>query len=83
MPKTCKACDSEKVIPGTRLLDQGEGSDGRTRVMICGNPGAMVFKERTFAEVVADVCCDCGHVELRCRGDLRKLWAAYRKGKRP
>jgi hypothetical protein len=30
-----------------------------------GKPSALIFKEMLFSDILADICGDCGHVELR------------------
>jgi hypothetical protein len=34
-------------------------------VVVYGNPGAILFKDRLFTDVSADVCGQCGHMEMR------------------
>jgi hypothetical protein len=60
----CPKCGSSKIIPRTRILDQGEYSDGSLKVVIDGDPNALIFKDRLYGRLAADVCGDCGHVEL-------------------
>ena len=33
-------------------------------VQVCGNPGALVFKERASSKLEAAVCGECGYTEL-------------------
>jgi hypothetical protein len=61
----CPKCGSSKIIPKARILDQGQGSDGDLKVVIYGNPKALIFKDRLYGKLMADICGDCGHVELR------------------
>lgn len=61
----CEKCGSEKIIPDVMLVDQGQGSDGALKVVVFGNPEALLFKDRRYGKVQADICGECGHVELR------------------
>jgi len=63
--RPCPKCGSSKIIPNTRILDQGLQSDGKLHVMLYGNPKAMIFKDRYLDHLTADICGDCGHVELK------------------
>jgi hypothetical protein len=47
-------------------------------VVVFGDPGALVFKDRLYGELWADICGDCGHVELRV-ANPRQLYRHYRK----
>jgi len=62
----CPRCGSAKIMHGVTVSDQqGEYSDGRLRVVVFGDPSALIFKDRLYGELTADICGDCGHVELR------------------
>ncbi len=60
----CPRCGSLKIIPGATIQDQGEYSSGKLRIVVYGDPGAMIFKDRLYGTLTAYVCGDCGHVEL-------------------
>ena len=81
-PKTqgprCEKCGSNKIIPGVRLADQGQGSDGKAKLVVFGNPYAVIFKDRRYSEVKANVCGECGHVELRA-SNPQSLYRHYRQ----
>ena len=72
----CAKCGSARIIPGVRLIDQGQGSDGASKVVVFGNPDALVFKDRRYGEVKADICGECGHIELRV-SNPRELYEHY------
>lgn len=61
----CPRCGSTGVLRGVLVADQGEGSSGKLNVVIVGNPQALFFKDRLYGEIRANVCGQCGHVELR------------------
>jgi len=73
----CSKCGSPRVIRNARLVDQGGHSDGVATMVVFGKPSALIFKGREYSELVGDICCDCGNVELKCRGNLNNLWRAY------
>jgi len=74
----CPRCGSPKIMHGVTVSDQGEYSDGRLKVVVFGDPSALVFKDRLYGELRADICGDCGHVELRV-ANPEKLYGHYRK----
>ena len=63
----CRACGSTRIIPNVEVLDQGEGSDGHLQVVVCGDPHALIFKDRVYGKLRAWVCGSCGFTELRVR----------------
>lgn len=74
----CPRCGSSRMMLGVTICDQGEGSGGTLNVVICGDPSALIFKDRLYGELKADICGDCGHVELRVRNP-KALYRHYRK----
>lgn len=76
MFSTCTNCGSPKIIPTVRVLDEGLGSTGFLEVVVEGNPGASVFKDPVRAMLVADICGECGHTELRAT-EPERLYQAY------
>jgi hypothetical protein len=80
VPTECPRCGSTKIIPGVTILDQGEGSDGKLQVVMFGSPEALIFKDRLYGELNADICGECGHVELRVANPL-SLYQHYKKSR--
>ena len=76
----CPKCGSSKIIPNTRILDQGNYSDGKLQVMVDGDPEALIFKNRLYDRLAADICGDCGHVELKVE-HARELYEHYLRSK--
>jgi hypothetical protein len=74
----CPRCGSSKLMRGVTVSDQGEYSDGRLKVVVYGDPAALIFKDRLYGEVKADICGRCGHVELRVVNPS-ELYRHYRK----
>ena len=74
----CPRCGSSHVIPEARIVDQGQHSDGNLKVVVYGNPAALVFKDRLYGRLVADICGACGHVELQVENP-EELYEHYRQ----
>ena len=74
----CPRCESAKMMFGVTVCDQGEYSGGTLQVVISGDPSALIFKDRLYGELKANICGDCGHVELRV-ANPRELYRHYRK----
>jgi hypothetical protein len=72
----CPRCGSSKTIPNTRILDQGCDSDGKLQVSVDACPDALIFKDCLYDQLTADICGDCGHVELKV-AHPRELYEHY------
>ena len=73
----CLRCGSAKMMLGVSIRNQGEVGTS-LQVVICGDPSALIFKDRLYGELKANICGDCGHVELRVASP-KKLYRHYRK----
>ncbi len=80
-PGKCPRCGSANTMRGVTVRDEGQGSSGKLKVTVAGNPSALVFKDRLYGELKADICGDCGHVELRV-SNPKELYRHYRKSNR-
>ena len=78
MAYRCAACQSERVIPGATIFDQGQPSDGILRVGIATDPQALLFKGLVFTTLRAMICGDCGRVQLAVENP-GELYAAYQQ----
>ncbi len=58
MTVKCEVCDSEKIIPDVRVVDQGEYSDGNLNVIVMGDPEAMIFKDRLYGKKPSPTCAE-------------------------
>lgn len=74
----CPRCGSSKMMFGVTVQDQGQGPNVDLRVVVCGDPSALIFKDRLYGELKANICGDCGHVELRV-ANPKELYRHYRK----
>jgi hypothetical protein len=64
-PRHCSACGSTKIIPNATIVDQGQHSSGSLCVVVAGEPDALIFKDRLFGTLTADICGECGHASIR------------------
>ena len=74
--RQCPKCGSTKMIPNVPIRAQGERSGGRLATYVDTNPEALIFKDRMYSRLLAEVCGECGHVELRV-GQPRNLYNHY------
>ena len=73
----CLKCGSDSVVPDVRLIDRGHGDDRKpTDLGVETKPEALLFKGEVRVPTRAQVCGDCGFVEVYA-ADPRKLWEAY------
>lgn len=73
-------CHSTKIIPGVTVMDQGQHLDGELKVVVFGNPEALIFKNRLYGQVKADICGKCGHIELRVTNPA-ELYERYQESR--
>ena len=66
------------MMHGVNIRDQGQGSDGSLKVVITGNPAALMFKDRLYGTLRASICGECGHVDLRV-ANAAELYRHYLK----
>jgi hypothetical protein len=74
--RVCVRCGSAKMIPDARMLN--EGVNGEPQLVVDANPDALLFKDRLYGRILADICGNCGHVELRA-ADPERLYEHYRQ----
>ena len=73
----CPKCGSARIMCGVEIIDRnGEYQDLRLTARIARRPGALMFKDAEHARLVADICGECGHAELRA-DQPERLWQAY------
>jgi len=78
MDSNCPACGSDKIIPEVRIVDVCEGGLTDLSVQICGDPDALIFKDRFYGELKAIICGECGHTELKVTNP-RELYKKYQE----
>ncbi len=74
----CSRCGSTKIMWDVTVCDQGEYSDGKLKVVVCGNPEALLFKDRLYGMIRADICGECGHIQFRVTNPS-ELYDHYRE----
>jgi hypothetical protein len=77
---TCLRCGSTDIARHLRVVDQGHHSDGYLELVAYGDPDAIFFKDPTYGKIYADVCGQCGHVELRIQNP-GEIFDQYRRSK--
>ena len=84
MSTACVRCHSEKIIPDVSIRDSF-GDTGtfhrEAAVHIHGEPQAWFFKDTAVGPLRADICGECGHVELHI-DNSRELYESYLKSGR-
>ncbi len=73
----CLKCGSDAVIPDVRLIDRREGNARMPAELgVETKPDALMFTGEVRVSTRAQVCGDCGFVEVYA-ADPRTLWDAY------
>jgi hypothetical protein len=80
MPPTCPRCGSDKVVPDLPVDYYGEAGARTLGLKVHGDPGAWATKGTAAGRLAADVCGECGHVELRV-GNFAQLYAKYQQSR--
>ena len=80
MDTTCTKCGSDKMMPNIEVLDRAHSGTMRLSVVVYGNPDAVIFKERGWAEIRANICGECGHTELSV-ANPQALYRHYERGR--
>jgi hypothetical protein len=61
----CPKCESDKIISDARVLDHAHySSDVGLHVAVDENPTAWIMKDTETSKVSAQICGNCGYVEL-------------------
>ena len=75
----CSHCQSEKVIPQAKVLDGWRNSPGQLALLVgLGDPNALLLDEPIGGFIRANVCCDCGAVDLVVENP-QELWEGFCK----
>jgi hypothetical protein len=75
----CAKCGSERIIPHVPLVGNFEHST-RLKAVVIGNPDALILRDPLFGEVYANICGQCGHMELRVENS-EELYEHYLKAR--
>ncbi len=79
-PRGCLRCGSTEIIAGVKVVSfaAGEPTCGHIELMAVEDHERLLFMGRQ-ARLTADVCAQCGHVELRAE-NVPGLPSAHREG---
>ena len=73
----CLKCGSDSMVPDVRVIDRGDQNVRQaTEVGLQTNPQALLFKGEVRVGTRAQVCGECGFVEVYAT-DPPALWDAY------
>ncbi len=77
----CPKCGSDRIMSDVKIVDHGH-LDTRHNLSIefHRNPNAWVLKGTQKGVLLADVCGQCGHIELSV-GNPAELWELYERNK--
>ena len=77
----CAKCGSDKIMSNVKIVDEGMAGDKHdTSIEFHENPDAWVFKRTQKGTLRANVCGQCGYVELSV-GNPKELWDLYKKNR--
>ncbi len=74
-PVPCPRRGSVATIPNVTVLDHDQGA-GQLQIVVYTYPNALIFKDAVHGVLKADICGDCGHVELRV-ANAGELYQTY------
>lgn len=74
--RTCLRCGSDRIIPDVPLSVTSDS--GHLQAQVHGKPDAWLFKDSLSAQLVAFICGECGHTELKAHGFTR-LYHKYQQ----
>ncbi len=72
----CLKCGSDAMVPGVRLIERVNDDRKATELGLATKPNAILFKGEVRVETTAQVCGDCGFVEVYAT-EPYKLWDAH------
>ena len=71
----CSKCQSSKIIPDVRIVDQ-MGHSIRLGINVYEHPEALIFKGAHSSALRSRVCGECGYVETYVENP-QELYAVY------
>jgi hypothetical protein len=71
--KKCPECSSEKIIKNAETINT---DNSQLKIAVAAQPDALIMKKRTYSDVRAELCADCGYVRFYAT-DPKELWSAY------
>jgi hypothetical protein len=77
---SCLRCGSDKMVRNARVLDWRDNYTSDLKLVVYGDPEALIFKDRLYGTLTANICGQCGHVELHVENHA-ELYEHYRKSR--
>jgi hypothetical protein len=77
----CPICGSKKNIPNVPIRCKNSDGNGNLSACVDAAPGAFIIEERLDTELLADICGECGHVELKVQNP-QDLYSHYLQTKK-
>ena len=75
--KNCPDCNSQKIIKSAKALDRGDANGNHImQIAVDEKPDALIFKQRNYSTIKAEVCGDCGFIQFYAENP-NLLWMAY------
>ena len=74
--KKCPDCGSEKIIKNAKAIDHNQNYAGDFSIAVEEYPDALMFKQRIYSGINADVCGDRGFIQFYAKNP-EILWMAY------
>lgn len=71
--KNCPECNSEKIIKTAETINT---DNSQMKIAVAAQPDALIMKKRSYSDVRAELCADCGYVRFYAT-DPQELWSAY------
>lgn len=81
--RACLRCGSNKIMAGLEWPDHFGDTGIHSRpagVEIHGEPTAWIFKDTTVGKLTADICGECGYVEMQIANPA-ELWSKHLKAR--
>ena len=77
----CTKCGSDKIMSNVKIVDEGMAGDNHdTSIEFNKNPNAWILKGKQKGTLLANVCGQCGYVELSVVNP-KELWDLYKKNR--
>ena len=74
--KSCPECNSQEIIKDVKVLDRGDQySTNIMQVAVDEYPDALIFKQRNYSNVKAEVCAGCGFIQFYAIDPVKLLHA--------
>ncbi|MBN1569384.1 MAG: hypothetical protein JXA73_16180 [Acidobacteria bacterium] len=61
----CPICGSTKTVPNVSVRCKSADGEGDVSIYLDAAPDSPIFIEHRPADLLADICSDCGHVALK------------------